>query len=150
MSLAMARYPLIEPSWAQLTEGHDMVAWDEAKRQCRRVLYEWAGAGRYGIYSELCRLVTAVPWLEGAFTHAGGQVGTLLGQVSLDELDRIEDRPVLSALVVSSEEGMPSEGFWRFVDRTLGIEVGSSTNARLDFWVAEFKRTCDFYGCQKA
>ena len=146
----MARYPLMEPKWAHLTEGHEATAWDEAKRQCRGVLCGWAGEGRYGIYSELCRLVTAVPWPEGAFTHGGRQVGTLLGQVSLDELDRTEDRPVMSALVVSSEENMPSEGFWTFVDQTLGIDVGSSTAARLDFWVAEFKRARDFYGSQIA
>ena len=144
----MARYPLIEPKWATLTEGHEAAAWDEAKRQCCRVLYGWAHAGRFGIYSELCRLVTAVPWPEGAFTHGGGQVGTLLGQVSLDELDRVEDRPVLSALVVSSEEGMPSDGFWRFINRTLGIDVGNSPNARLEFWVAEFKWACAFYSSQ--
>jgi hypothetical protein len=126
--------------------GSDAAAWDEAKRQCRAVLYKWAAAERYGTYTELAQQVTAIEWPEGAYTHHGRQMGYLLGQVSLEELDQNEDRPVLSSLVTGQDEGMPSGGFWTFVADELGIDVPATDLARLDFWVGEFKAACRYYG----
>lgn len=45
-----------------------------------------------------------------------------LGQVSLEELDREENRPLISALVIGKDENMPSSGFWTFCIE-LGIAV---------------------------
>ena len=118
----MARYPATLLPWVTEDYGPDADAWNEAKRQARTVLHEWASAGRFGSYSELAKRVTAIPWPEGAYTHRGRQMGRLLGQVSLEELDRTEDRPLLSALVIGQEEGMPSGGFWSLLAE-IGLTV---------------------------
>src|SRR5687768_5699720 len=110
----MARYPPQPKEWATKAYGSDSDAWDEAKRQCRTAILEWAAQERTGTYTDLTKRVTAIEWPEGAYTHHGHQMGYLLGQVSLDELDKVEDRPVLSALVIGQQEGMPSGGFWTF------------------------------------
>ena len=126
--------------------GPDPDAWDEAKRQCRAVLYKWAAAERYGTYTELAQQVTAIEWPEGAYTHHGQQMGYLLGQVSLEELDRNEDRPVLASLVIGQDEGMPTAGFRTFLADELRVDVPATGLARLEFWVAEFKAACRYYG----
>ncbi len=87
----MARYPVKTPSFATKPYGATEDVWEQAKDQARAVLYEWAAAGRYGYYTELADRVTAITWLDGeAF---GGQIGWMLGQLSLEELTRDEDRP---------------------------------------------------------
>lgn len=142
----MARYPVAPKPWATKPYGPDPDAWEEAKRQCRAVLHAWAARERFVTYSELAQQITAIEWPEGAYTHHGHQMGYLLGQVSLEELDRTEDRPVLSALVIGQEEGMPSHGFWNFLDEELGLPVPASSVARVTFWAEEFKAACRFYG----
>ncbi len=142
----MARYPGGNQEWAHRPYGNDELAWDEAKRLCRATLYAWAAAGRYGTYGEVARAVTAIGWPDGPHTHQGRQMGMLLGQVTMDELDRVEDRPILSALAVSQEEQMPSSGFWSLVRDVLGLPVGPTEDARLEFWVREFKAACEYYG----
>ncbi len=141
----MARFPAHPNAWASKSYGPDPVAWDEAKRQCRAALCEWAATGKPRTYTDLTQRVTAIEWPEGAYTNHGQQIGFLLGQVSLEELVRDEDRPVLSALVIGQEEGMPSSGFWALLRDDLGIEVPATDLGRLDLWVAEFEAACRFY-----
>jgi len=141
----MARYPIKTPTWAIKPYG-DEGAWELAKRECRTVLLEWAAAEYAGTYTELSKRVTAIDWPEGAYTHHGQQMGMLLGQVSMEELVRTEDRPVLSSLVIGQDEGMPSAGYWKFMDEELGIAVPTGDVARLEFWVRQFKDACAFYG----
>jgi hypothetical protein len=69
-------------------------------------------------------------------------------QMSIAEHSPIEDRPVISALVIGADEGMPSGGFWIFVREELGLPVGTADEDKLRFWVAEFKSACAFYGNQ--
>lgn len=141
----MAKYPEDLGPWA--TRPYGAVGdWDEAKRQCRDALHDWAAAGRYGTYSELVRRVTAIEWPEGAYTHHGKQMGVLLGQVSVEELVRDEDRPVLSALVIGQDEGMPTAGFWKFLRDNLHESVPMSDLDRVAYWAKEFKAACQFYG----
>ena len=101
----MARYPAKVGAWATRPYGGDAAASEEAKRQCRATLYEWAAAQHPGTYTELVHRVTAIEWPDGAYTHHGQQMGYLLGQVSLEELVTDEDRPVLSSLVIGAEDG---------------------------------------------
>jgi hypothetical protein len=124
----------------------DEIAWDEAKRQCRNTLYGWAAAGEYHhTYTELVDRVTAIEWPQGPHTDEGSQVGFLLGQVSLEELDRVEDRPLISALVIGKDENMPSSGFWGFC-----AEVSIAVADRQLFWLKEAKACCEFYGRKAA
>jgi hypothetical protein len=61
-------------------------------------------------------------------------------------LDREIDRPVLSALVIGASEGMPSTGFWTFIEDDLKMSVPTTESARLEFWVREFKDCCRAFG----
>jgi hypothetical protein len=116
-----------------------------AVRQCHDALIVWATAGEPRTYGELVPLVTAIDWPEGPHTHEGQQMGYLLGQVSFDELDRNDDRPVLSALVISREDNMPSTGFWAFLTE-LGVVVAPTPDARMRFWINEVRRCVAYYG----
>jgi hypothetical protein len=142
----VARYPPNPGGWATRPYGRDDLPWDEAKRQPRAVLYGWAAPGRYRTYTDLARQVTAIPWSEGAYTHHGSQMGHMLAQVSMHELSRYEDCPVISAPVIGADEGMPIAGFWTFVREELGLPVGKIDEDKLRFWVQEFKSACAYYG----
>jgi hypothetical protein len=146
----MAKYPATAPRWAGTAYGGDAVAWEAAKRQCRDVLYEWAARGEPGYYSDLAPRVTAIDWPEGAYTHDGQQMGYLLGQVSLEEMDRDEDRPVLSSVVIGKDEGMPSHGYWAFLREDLGISLPRDEPGRVALWLKEFRAACDFYGRRRS
>jgi hypothetical protein len=141
----MARYPSVPPAWAGKAYGGNAEAWDEAVRQCRAVLVGWAKQGTFGYYSDLSNLVTAIPWPEGPHTHEGHQMGRLLGEVSLNELVTGEDRPLLSSLVIAKDQGMPSGGYWSFLEE-LGEPVANIGLRRYEAWVAEFKRACAYFG----
>jgi hypothetical protein len=143
----LATLPAVLPRWATKSYGQDDLAWTEAKAQCRRALVDWAAAKEYRYYSDLVPVVSAIAWPEGPYTHSGQQIGTLLGQVSLGELDRQEDRPLISALVVSKEDNLPSGGFWSLLDE-LGMTVGTSWDARVKFWATEVERCFETYGKQ--
>jgi hypothetical protein len=84
-----------------------------------------------------------------AHTDEGSQVGFLLGQVSLEELSHVDDRPIISALVIDKVNSMPSGGFWTLCTE-LGLEVGKSDLDRLQFWSAEFDACCLVYGGRSA
>jgi hypothetical protein len=125
----------------------DAIAWADAKRQCKTTLYEWARSGEPQTYTELTQRVTAIPWPEGAHTHEGGQLGFLLGQVSLEELDRNEDRPLISAMVIDKMDNMPSGGFWALCEE-LEIPVAKSRDARERFWLSEVVACRATYGSE--
>jgi hypothetical protein len=98
-------------------------------------------AGYSATYAELIHQLTEIPWPPG--DHASGQLGYLLGQVSLEELDVTEDRPVISS-VVRSSRNEPSQGYWGFVERDLAIRV--PTSRREEFWLEEMNRCFAVYG----
>lgn len=143
----MARLPQPLPTWAATDYLGDAIAWADAKRQCKTTLYEWARSGEPQTYTELTQRVTAIPWPEGAHTHEGGQLGFLLGQVSLEELDRNEDRPLISAMVIDKMDNMPSGGFWALCEE-LEIPVAKSRDARERFWLSEVVACRATYGSE--
>jgi hypothetical protein len=139
------RRPAELPKWATHSYGSDEIAWDEALRQCRDILYGWAAAGEPHPYTELSDLVTAIPWPQGPHTHEGQQIGYLLGQVSVAELDVDDDRPLLSAMVYGKETNGPTGGFWTLLDE-LGVKVPASGTARTDYWLREVAECKQVYG----
>lgn len=136
----MAKRPPVTPKWATITYGNDESAWEEAKQECRRILYGACANERPLLYSELMAEIRAIPWPSG--DHSSGQLGALLGQVSLEELDRIEDRPVLSSVVFGSKN-RPSNGYWAFLEEDLKIKVPLAR--RDDFWYGQMKLCFEFY-----
>jgi hypothetical protein len=144
----MAKLPSILPPWAAKPYGHDENAWSQARNQCRQALFGWAAAGECHYYSDLVPLISAISWPEGAYTHGGLQMGYLLGQVSLAEIDPVVDRPLLSALAISKADNMPSSGFWSLLEE-LGVLTGTSYSDREKFWNSELKRCFAVYGKPK-
>jgi hypothetical protein len=137
----MAIRPPVTPKWATSCYGNDDLAWEEAKRQCRDALHEWCARKESHTYSDLIARATAIPWPPG--DHSSGQLGYLLGQVSLEELDSTEDRPVISS-IVRSGKNKPSPGYWAFVAEDLGICVPAA--GRDAFWASEMTRCFEVYG----
>lgn len=138
----MATRPRVIPNWATSSYGNDDVAWERAKRECRSVLHEWCARKEAHLYIELITRVTAIPWPPG--DHSSGQLGYLLGQVSLEELDPAEDRPVISSVVIASRKNEPSHGYWAFLEEDLGIRV--PVPRREAFWLKELTRCFETYG----
>lgn len=143
----MAKLPAVLPGWVSTVYRGDSIAWEDAKKQCRTVLHEWAAVKEARPYSDLSRRVTAIPWPDGPHTDEGSQMGFLLGQVSLAELDRLEDRPLISALVIEKDRNMPSHGFWNLCEE-LGLGIGPTAPmaAREAFWLLEVRRCFEAYG----
>jgi hypothetical protein len=137
----MATRPLVTPEWAVSSYGNDDLAWEEAKRECRDALHEWCVRREPHVYGDLIARVTAIPWPPG--DHSSGQLGYLLGQVSLEELDSTEDRPVISSIVIASGKNEPSHGYWAFLE-DLGIRVPAA--GREAFWLKELNRCFEVYG----
>lgn len=71
-------------------------------------------------------------------TDDGSQIGYLRRQVALGELDTAMDKPLISALVVSTVENLRSGGF-RNVYGALGLHVGSRWGLAKSYWVSEMK-----------
>lgn len=140
----MAYRPDPLPNWYYNTYGADPLDWEEAKRQARAVLYQWAEEGKPQPWRELIRRVDAIQWLEGEARRA--QLGQLLAAVDLDELVPDEDRPLISAMGFSEGTGDPGTGFWwmcDFLHEPVGS--GSSKKARDDFWLDQVKRCKKLY-----
>ena len=93
------------------------------------------------MYGDLIARVTAIPWPPG--DNSSGQLGYLLGQVSLEELDSTEDRPVISSVVIASGKNEPSHGYWALLEEVLGIRV--PTADREVFWLKELTRRFEVY-----
>jgi hypothetical protein len=54
-------------------------------------------------------------------------------------LEHEEGRPLISALVVRKSDSSPGPGFWDFAQK-LGLDPGSTADARLKFWIREVER----------
>jgi hypothetical protein len=136
----MAVRPPVTPRWATSSYGNDDLAWEEAKQECRDALHEWCARREPHAYGDLIARVTAIPWPPG--DHSSGQLGYLLGQVSLEELDSTEDRPVISSIVFGKNG--PSHGYWAFLEEDLETRVPAAD--RVEFWQKEMKRCFEVYG----
>ena len=141
----MAKLPAKMPKWAATIYRGDDGAWEEAKNQCRAALYEWAERREAHPYTDLSQRVTAIDWPEGTHTDQGNQIGYLLGQVAIEELDRVEERPIISALVIDKQANMPSRGSWDPCEQ-LDVGIAPTTTAREKFWLTELEACFDYYG----
>lgn len=138
----MAIRPRVIPKWATSSYGNDDLAWEQAKREFRSALHEWCARKEPHPYVDLIIRVTAIPWQAGDLSS--GQLGYLLGQVSLEGLDPAEDRPVISSVVIASGKNEPSHGYWAFIENDLGIRVTAAH--REAFWLKELTRCFEAYG----
>jgi hypothetical protein len=73
-------------------------------------------------------------------------LAALLGQVNL--LEHESSRPLISATVIyKTGNPEPGPGFWTFA-REIGIDLGASEHARLEFWARELQRCHEFWSAR--
>ena len=68
------------------------------------------------------------------------QVGEVVGEISIYE--RRQDHPLLSAVVVLKNMGIPSKGFWEGPTYEQARKRGVS---KQDFWKSELNRVYDYW-----
>ena len=129
------------PDWYQRPFGNiDQNSWDEAMEQSIATLRRWASTDHVGTYGEFINDVEALEWPDGGFTAHGSQVGYLLGVVGIHEW--LEDRPLLSSLVVRSDDGglgLPGGGWFDFVRRLGLLTDEHNENEKLRVWSDQVK-----------
>jgi hypothetical protein len=132
------------PSWYGKAYGnYTQGEWDEAVRRTREILAGWARREHVGSYSSFIDELRLLDWPDGAHTHHGSQVGKLLGDASVEEW--LEDRPLLTALVIVQDKGDPGEGFYGLVEELTGTAARADTDSRLRAWSAEVERCFSFW-----
>jgi hypothetical protein len=120
----------------RLKEGRTMPVVEAKYRGSKEyflVYSELIRAARYkGVttYQAIAQMI-GLP-LKGS--HMGSELGQILGEILEDELNR--GRPMLTALVVSSVDGMPGSGFFKLA-REFGKLHDDSKDAERDFWEQE-------------
>ena len=130
------------PKWYGQGYG-DLAGWDRAVNQCRALLVERARLGITATYSEVAQTADAIPWPEGAHTHEGRQIGYLLGEVSVGEW--LQDRPLLSAIVVYADRPVPGEGFHNLAEELGFLPVRNKETEEV-FWGQEREKCFRCWG----
>jgi hypothetical protein len=98
-------------------------------------LQEIARQGGTTYYSELAPLLG----IDTSDPHFGVRIGRILDEVNYAE--HAAGRPLLSAVVIAKETGMPGEGFFTCA-RDLGRYTGRDD---LAYWVEELRRVHDYW-----
>ena len=136
------------PQWYRKTYGHfSEQAWNEAVDRTRDILVDWAKKGAIGTYGDLITELGMLDWPDGPYTHHGSQVGKLLGDASVAEW--VEDRPLVSALVISRDGGGPGDGFYGLCEELLGDVIGSSEETKDRVWAREVARCHEYWRAEK-
>jgi hypothetical protein len=132
------------PKWYGRPYGqYSQQAWDVAIGKTREILAAWARRSHVGTYGAFVNELGMLDWSEGPYQNHGQQVGKLLGDASVEEW--LEDRPLLSALVISQEEGKPGSGFDGLCEELLDLVIGDSQDASLRVWTEEVRRCHDYW-----
>ena len=119
----MARKPLAEAQWRELRD------------EMRQVMVETARHGQLITYSELCAL------LKTAYLHYHSpQIVKLLDEIGLIEHEA--GRPILPAVVVGKQSGIPGAGYFRLAG--VGHESESSFDPKAN-WEADLQAVFDYW-----
>jgi len=119
----MARKPLAEAQWRVLRE------------EMRQVMIETARHGLLITYSELCAL------LKTAYLHYHSpQIVKLLNEIGM--IEREAGRPILPAVVVGKQSGIPGAGYFRIAGE--GHESENSFDPKVN-WEADLKAVFDYW-----
>ena len=108
--------------------------WQPAKEEIRRILISRAGAGQPPItYSELVVQLTSVTleYFKDPLFH-------LLGEISEEE--SAAGRGMLSAMVVTAEDGRPGSGFF-----ALGEDLGFDTSDPEKSWCSQMTEVYEYW-----
>src|SRR5262249_50987651 len=119
----MKRKPLAEAQWSVLRE------------EMRQVMIETARRGQLITYSELCAL------LKTAYLHYHSpQIVKLLDEIGMMEHEA--GRPILPAVVVGKQSGIPGAGYFRIAVEGHDNEGGFDPKVN---WEADLKAVFDYW-----
>jgi hypothetical protein len=120
----MARKPLAEAQWRTLRD------------EMRQVMVETARRGQLITYSELCAS------LKTAYLHYHSpQIVRLLDEIGMIERDA--GRPILPAVVVGKQSGIPGAGYFRIAGEEHGDTEGS-VDPKAN-WEADLQAVFDYW-----
>lgn len=103
--------------------------------QIYRTLIDVARSGRYTTYAEIAPLAGLDMPLQADRT----EIGRILGEISTFE--HSQGRPLLSAVVIHSDNNMPGEGFFRLA-RQLNLHTGTDD---LQFFIQELRKVHEYW-----
>jgi hypothetical protein len=83
--------------------------------------------------------VAPIAGINPASQHLAAELETVLD--AINRAENAEGRPLLTAVVVIKETGMPGSGFFAYA-RELGLHTGSDDRA---FWESELQRVHDYW-----
>ena|SRR5689334_3049969 len=119
----MARKPLAEAQWRVLRE------------EMRQVMVETARRGQLITYSELCAS------LKTAYLHYHSpQIVKLLDEIGM--IEREAGRPILPAVVVGKQSGIPGVGYFRIAGE--GHEGEDTFDPKVN-WEADLQKVFDYW-----
>jgi hypothetical protein len=107
--------------------------WDEVRAEIRQLLIDVARAKQVITYSELTSM------LQTAYLHYhSSMLARLLVEIGAEEVEA--ERPVLPALVVTKQTGLPGQGFFK-----LAAERGYDISDPEAYWRAAVKQVHDYW-----
>jgi hypothetical protein len=124
----------------QTTYKFPEVAWLSAREWLTHRLRQVAHDQGTTYYGDLCAEMKRVGVIS--LEPHGTPLAGLLGQINVVEND--QNRPLLSAVVLSKETGAPGVGFWN-ISEQMGIDVGRTTDERERFWLESLRACHDYW-----
>jgi hypothetical protein len=119
--------------------------WLNARSWLRRRLRQIAKSQDRTYYSDLCNEMRKKDVIE--LEPHGAPLAAILGQINVMEHD--QDRPLLSAVVLSKDSNRPGVGFWN-IATALGIRFGPSESEREMFWLESLQACYDYWKSRDA
>jgi len=81
--------------------------------------------------------VAAIMNLQERGQHMANETGHMLGEISEDEHNQTPRRPMLSALVVRTDTGIPGDGFFVLARQLGKLEENATEEQQREFWENE-------------
>jgi hypothetical protein len=124
------------------TFGFATSQWHAGRAWVRRRLRKVAREQSTITYGELAEeIVRDGPMDE--FSPFGAPMAAILAQANYEEQEA-GHFPLLSVLVILKDGGLPGNGFFQFA-RELGMSVGPSADAKLEFWASQIKACHEYW-----
>lgn len=109
--------------------------WTTLRTEMRQIMVETARRGQLITYSELCAT------LKTAYLHfRSPALVKLLVEIGMEEVKA--GRPVLPAVVVSKQSGMPGAGYFKIGGEPSDIEGSADPKA---VWEADLQRVYEYW-----
>ena len=103
-------------------------------------------AGMKAVYEEIIEIaknddVITYSELASRTDNAPTGIGPILDRIN--NIERCEGRPMLSAVVISKSRNIPGAGFFKLAKK-LGLQSDDEGNVK--FWLKEIRRVHDYWG----